>query len=126
LKTSLFRMGVSPSVCYENQPVARILTGFGDGWLDSSEKLNLGELFAESVRWSPGGQLLVEADRGGAERRSVYIYENGSLTPLLADGYDNVDYTPSPDGKLAAFVSNREAKQCTYTSTTRRTSQGLV
>jgi len=97
-------------VCYENQPVARILTGFGDGWLDLSEKLNLGELFAESVRWSPGGQLLVEADRGGAERRSVYIYENGSLTPLLADGYDNVDYTPSPDGKLAAFVSNREGE----------------
>ncbi|PSN94330.1 hypothetical protein B9Q09_04305 [Candidatus Marsarchaeota G2 archaeon ECH_B_SAG-C16] len=98
------------AVCYENQPVARILNGFGDDWLDSSEKINLGELFAESVRWSPEDQLLIEADRGGAERRSIYLYENGSLTPLLADGYDNVDYTPSPNGKLAAFVSNRQSE----------------
>lgn len=94
-------------VCHEKLPVARILVGFGERWLDSSEKVDLGELFAESVRWSPAGGLLVEADRAGAERRSVFLYEDGSTTPVLADGHDNVDYTPSPSGKMAAFVSNR-------------------
>jgi len=95
-------------VTYENRPTARILKELGPNWLDSSEKIDLGELFAESVRWSRGGELLVEADKGGAERRSVFAYDQGSLTPILADGNDNVDYAPSPDGRMAAFVSNRE------------------
>lgn len=97
-------------VCFENQPVARILSELGERWLDFSVKVDLGELFAECVRWSPAGGLIVEADRAGAERRSVFLYEDGSTTPILADGYDNVEYTPSPDGRLAAFISNRDGR----------------
>ncbi|MEM3711442.1 MAG: prolyl oligopeptidase family serine peptidase, partial [Thermoprotei archaeon] len=104
------RFGRVAVVCYENRPVARILSGFGENWLDSSVKIELGELFAESVKWSPSGCLLIEADRGGAERRSIYIYDNGSLTPIISDGYDNVEYTPSLNGKQAAFLSNREGE----------------
>ncbi len=95
-------------VTYEKQPTVRILHGYGDKWLDSSEKVDLGDLFAESVTWSPNGKLLIEADKGGAEQRSIYLYEDGSLSPILCDGHDNVNYRPSPDGSKSAFISNRE------------------
>jgi dipeptidyl aminopeptidase/acylaminoacyl peptidase len=59
----------------------------------------------EQVNWV-GKKVVVVADREGAERRSIYLWD-GSLHPLLEDGNDNVEPLLLGEDKFL-FISNRD------------------
>jgi len=65
-----------------------------------------------SLCWSPSGELIGAADRGGTEMHQLYLrHPDGPVAPLSVDAAGKVQRllswnAASPDGRSVAFTSN--------------------
>jgi dipeptidyl aminopeptidase/acylaminoacyl peptidase len=74
--------------------------------------LNLEGGAIRSLCWSPSGELVGAADRGGTEMHQLYIrHPDGPVAPLSVDSAGKIQRllswnAASPDGRSVAFTSN--------------------
>lgn len=75
----------------------------------------IAEHAVRSLCWSPGGELLAAADRGGTELHQLYVrHPDGPVVPVSVDPAGKVQRllswnAASPDGRRVAFSSNARA-----------------
>lgn len=82
-------------VVREDKPIAVI----------NGERVEI-EGYAKEVSWIDQNKLFITIDPVGGEKRRVFLWENGKVSPILSDEFDN--YNPYHVKSGFLFLSNRE------------------